>query len=144
MAKFDPLPSKEVMKKMDYFFIPYNFSFNFSQHMNFNDDNFIQEITKTLEIVNKEPKNDFTAQELERLGRLLTNTDPTDEQTKLSKWNELFKLLFNKNEERTKKFIDLFWRIRGIVPSEELINALRQKRQQEVMSQVKTVTTEES
>ena len=35
---FDPIPSKHMLEKMDFFFLPYNYKFNYSKHLKFNQN----------------------------------------------------------------------------------------------------------
>ncbi len=45
LKAFDPLPSKEIQQKIDYFFMPYSAERNTNKHMKF--DSPVQEIPKS-------------------------------------------------------------------------------------------------
>mmetsp|Transcript_10158 Transcript_10158/g.15500 ORF Transcript_10158/g.15500 Transcript_10158/m.15500 type:complete len:148 (+) Transcript_10158:197-640(+) len=52
LAKTNPIPSKALQRKMDYFYFPYNKSVNYSKHMKFENDEKVDQLAKMKSLYN--------------------------------------------------------------------------------------------
>lgn len=105
------MPSKDLQKKIEYFFSPYNKVSNFGKHMDFRED----QASEKLNMLTRIYEEGMGLKSKDRqtiMKKIQAIKNGTDESLK-SKWGSIFNMVFKMDKDRREELMVQLWRFQG-------------------------------